>query len=111
MIINKTDIGKFSWAEANSDANGKTSGSKFNAGIVIQTCCVCLLITVIRNTSETLTLAGILGGLITAAFAIMGYSKNKDKNDTTNTIMKKEDDDDATPRTGGGTGGGTKPDQ
>ena len=89
MIINKVDINKFSWAQANSDPNGKTSGTKFNAHIVIVTCCLCLLVTVIRNTSDVLALSGILSGLITMAFGLLGYSKRKAINDTTNTILEE----------------------
>ncbi len=87
--INKTEIGKFSWAEANSDPNGKTSGTKFNAHIIVVTCCICILITVIRNTADTLALVGILAGLLTAAMAALNASKKKDTNDTTNKEVKE----------------------
>jgi len=90
MRINKTDISKFSWPEAMSDSNGKTSGIRFNCHIVIVTCSLCLLITVLRNTADTLALAGVLAGLISTAFWALGYSKKKDTNDTTNTEVGDE---------------------
>jgi len=88
-MINKTDISKFSWAETVSDPNGKSSGSKFNAHIVVVTCCICIAKTVMCDGIAGLPLIIVLAGLLTAAMAAFSYSKKKDTNDTTNTVEKE----------------------
>ena len=92
-MINKTDISKISIAEAISNSNGKTSGSKLGALEVINVGCICLIIATINIAAggeHGVALAGILAGMIGSALALLGYSKKKATKDTTNTTETEE---------------------
>jgi hypothetical protein len=87
MIINKTTINKFSFGEAMSNSNGKTSGSKFAGFIALCSGSIGFLVAVVTaifKSPDALALAGISGGIITTALAIFGYSKKKATKDSTN---------------------------
>jgi len=88
-MINTTDINKFSFAQAMSNNNGKTSGSKFGSFIALITGCLVMDmagIACIAKNPNGLALAGIAAGVISASLAGFAYSKNKETKDTTNTI-------------------------
>jgi putative N-acetylmannosamine-6-phosphate epimerase len=87
MVINQTDISKFSLPEAISNPNGKTSGSKLAGLEIVTTGCVCLLmasIEIVAGGNDGIALAGIMAGVLTVGATLLGYSKSQDSNDTTN---------------------------
>lgn len=93
MILNKTDISNFSFAEAMSNSNGKTSGSKF-AGLIG----ICVgsigflggILGAFYKLPDSVAIAGLSSALITGSYVLFGYSKSRDNNDTTNTVIEEE---------------------
>lgn len=74
-MINKTDISKFSIAEATSNSNGKTSGSKVAGFIVVITSCICI---------SACTVYSILGG---ASGDVIVYSTTPSTLPTTGALV------------------------
>lgn len=91
MILNKTDISKFSLAEALSNSNGKTSGSKFAGFIGITVGSIGFLVAIgssLFQSVDSVGLAGISAGVISSSFVLFGYSKNNATKDTTNSVVE-----------------------
>lgn len=85
--MNKTDISKFSFGEAMSNSNGKTSGSKWNGEKIVTTGCICLILSAIAlccKVSNSLEFGVISAGVIATGAGLLGYSKKKATQDTTN---------------------------
>ena len=93
MLLNKTNINKFSFGEAMSNSNGKTSGSKFAGFITLCVGGIGFLISIISalcGYTESVALTSICAGVISTALVLFGYSKNKATKDSTNIEIKDE---------------------
>lgn len=91
MITNQVDINKFSFAEAMSNSNGKTSGSKFAGLIGIIVGAIGFLGGLIGSfykLPDAVAIAGLSSALITGSYVLFGYSKSQATKDTTNTIVE-----------------------
>jgi len=87
--INKTNIAKFSYGEAMSNSNGKTSGTKFAGDKLVNVGGLSFLICVVGalfKIPEMVTMATLAIGVITIGSGLLGYSKKHATKDTTNTI-------------------------
>lgn len=92
MILNQTDIGKFSFAEAMNSPNGKTSGSKLAGLIGLSVGSIGFIAGTIGlyfKMPSMLEVCTLSAGLITTSFVLFGYTKKKDTNDITNTILEQ----------------------
>jgi amino acid permease len=89
MTINKTNISKFSIAEAHNDSNGKSSNSKYNGTKIITTGCLAFMLSTIgvvfMKIPEAGNIAILATGVIATGATLSGYSKKKSTIDTTNT--------------------------
>lgn len=93
MIINQTILQKFSFAEAMSNSNGKTSGSKFAGFIALCTGAIGFLASValsLWKDPNSIALAGLSAGIISTALVLFGYSKKKATKDSTNEEVDAE---------------------
>jgi hypothetical protein len=92
-MINKTDISKFSFAEAMSNSNGKTSGIKLGAFTALVTSCIVFLIigiSAIYDSEPNVSIAALATTSITSSLASLAYGKNKATKDSTNSLNEEE---------------------
>ena len=96
MIINKTEIGKFSFAEMFSDLNGKTSGTAVCGVIISLIGAICFLMGTIKFTFfsvsagfETVLLQSV--AVITLGVGIITVRNFNPTKDTTNTEVPDQE--------------------
>ena len=92
-MLNKVDINKFSFAQAMSNSNGKTSGSKFAGFLALVTGMIgliCSLFFELMKSVNSVTFLTVSAGLITSSLIMFGYSKKKATKDTTNVESTEE---------------------
>lgn len=82
-MINKVNISKFSFPEAVSSGNGKTSGSAICGMFMIFIGSICFAIGTFKSEPNTLIQSLALAGLGTSLIAIKKLNPTKD---TTNTL-------------------------
>jgi len=96
MIINKTDIGKFSWSEVFANMNGKTSNTAVCGFFMVVMGVICFTMGVVKFTFftthigfETVLLQSL--ALVTLGTTLIMTKKLSPTQDTTNTeIIEKE---------------------
>lgn len=94
-IINQTDIRKFSFAEAMSNSNGKTSGSHLAGFITVVTSCIVFLISSIAalyDKPDGVAIAGLATASIAVGLGLFGYSKKNATKDSTNETISSSNE-------------------
>lgn len=89
QMTNKTEVSKFSYAEALSNSNGKTSGSKLNGDKIVTVGCISFILctaALFFKITDALAFGALSAGVIATGAGLLGYSKKHATQDTTNTI-------------------------